>query len=149
MRVYLDNFFQAADSASRDSLILAGSLLKYRNRGAFKADVEWDMGPFTAGFAVNHQTFIDTLDWYFLELIDGLANYREQFTNGAKRVDARLSYNSPQGHRFSFIVNNLSNGIVSTRPGILGAPRHFTGSHGLCHWPSWRPRPPHATPFPQ
>ena len=46
MRVPPDNFFQAADSASRDSLILAGSLLKYRNRGAFKADVEWDMGPF-------------------------------------------------------------------------------------------------------
>ena len=151
MRVYLDNFFQAADSASRDSLILAGSLLKYRNRGAFKADVEWDMGPFTAGFAVNHQTFIDTLDWYFLELIDGLANYREQFTNGAKRVDARLSYNSPQGHRFSFIVNNLSNGIVSTRPGILGAPRHFMVrmDFAIGQGAARRPRPPHATPFPQ
>ena len=123
-RVYLNNFFDSFNGVSRDSLIVAGSLLKYRNKGAIKVDVEWDMGPFTAGVALNHQTYIDTLDWYFLELIDGLVNYREQFTNGAKQWDARLSYTSAQGHRFSLIANNLGNSIVSTRPGIMGAPRH-------------------------
>jgi len=64
------------------------------------------------------------VDWYCLELIDGLVNYREQFTKGAKRWDARLSYTAPKGQRFSLVVNNLANGIVSTRPGIMGAPRH-------------------------
>jgi hypothetical protein len=88
-----------------------------------KVDAEWDMGPFTAGIALNHQSFIDAVDWYFLELIDGLVNYREQFTKGAKRWDARLSYATPGGQRFSLVVNNLTNGIVSTRPGIMGAPR--------------------------
>ena len=43
MRVYLDNFFQAADSASRDN-VLAGSLLKYRNRGRSRqtSNGTWD-----------------------------------------------------------------------------------------------------------
>ena len=121
--VFLSNFFDSFGEA-RDSLVAAGSLLKYRNKGALKVDVEWDMGPFTAGIALNHQTFIDAVDWYFEDLIEGLVNYREQFTNGAKRWDARLIYRAPKGQRFSLVVNNLTNGIVSTRPGIMGAPRH-------------------------
>ena len=121
--VFVSNFFDSFGDA-RDSLVTAGSLLKYRNKGALKVDLEWDMGPFTAGIALNHQTFIDAVDWYFEELIGGLVNYREQFTNGAKRWDARLIYEAPQGQRFSLIVNNLTNGVVSTRPGIMGAPRH-------------------------
>jgi outer membrane receptor protein involved in Fe transport len=120
--VYLSNFFDSFGEA-RDSLVAAGSLLKYRNKGSLKVDAEWDMGPFTAGIALNHQSFIDAVDWYFLELIDGLVNYREQFTKGAKRWDARLSYATRGGQRFSLVVNNLTNGIVSTRPGIMGAPR--------------------------
>ena len=123
LNVYLNNFFQSFGE-SRDSLVAAGSLLKYRNKGALKVDVEWDMGPITAGVALNHQSFIDAVDWYFEELISGLVNYREQFQNGAKRWDARLSYTAPKGQRFSLVVNNLTNGVVSTRPGIMGAPRH-------------------------
>ena len=122
--VYLGNLFSSNDSTARDSLVAAGSLLKYRNKGALKVDVEWDMGPWTAGIALNHQSFIDAVDWYFEELVSGLVNYREQFTEGAKRWDLRLSYTAPKGQRFSLIVNNATNGIVSTRPGILGAPRH-------------------------
>jgi len=123
LHVYWGNFLQSFGEA-RDSLVAAGSLLKYRNKGALKVDVEWDMGPLTAGVAVNHQSFIDAVDWYFEELISGLVNYREQFTNGAKRWDARISYTAPKGQRFSLVVNNLTNGVVSTRPGIMGAPRH-------------------------
>lgn len=123
MRVYLNNFFQSFGEA-RDSLVAAGSLLKYRNRGAIKVDVEWDMGPWTAGFALNQQSFIDKVDWYFEELISGLVNYREQFQNGSTRWDARLTYTSEGGQTFSVLVNNLANGVVSTRPGIMGAPRH-------------------------
>ena len=122
--MFLDNFLSSNDSTARDSLVAAGSLLKYRNKGALKVDVEWDMGPWTAGIALNHQSFIDAVDWYFEELISGLVNYREQFTDGAKRWDVRLAYTAPKGQRFSLIVNNVTNGVVSTRPGILGAPRH-------------------------
>lgn len=123
VHVYVQNFLQSFGEA-RDSLVAAGSLLKYRNKGALKVDVEWDVGPFVAGLAVNHQSFIDAVDWYFEELISGLVNYREQFQRGATRWDARLSYKTPDGNRFSLVVNNLNNGIVSTRPGIVGAPRH-------------------------
>ena len=123
LHVYVNNFFQSFGEA-RDSLVAAGSLLKYRNKGALKVDVEWDMGPWTAGVALNHQSFIDAVDWYFENLISGLVNYREQFQNGAKQWDARLAYTAPRGQRFSLVVNNLTNGVVSTRPGIMGAPRH-------------------------
>ena len=121
--VYLQNFFQSFGD-SRDSLVTAGSLLKYRNSGSVKVDVEWDMGRFTAGFALNQQSFIDAVDWYFEELISGLVNYREQFTDGSRRWDARLVYRAPKGQNFSLVVNNLTNAVVSTRPGIMGAPRH-------------------------
>jgi iron complex outermembrane receptor protein len=123
LNVYMENFF-ASFGDSRDSLVTAGSLLKYRNKGAVKLDVEWDMGPWTAGVALNHQSFIDAVDEYFEILISGLVNYREQFTNGSTRWDTRLSYTAPKGQRFSLIVNNITNGVVSTRPGIMGAPRH-------------------------
>ena len=82
------------------------------------------MGRFTAGFALNQQSFIDAVDWYFEELISGLVNYREQFTDGSRRWDARLVYRAPKGQNFSLVVNNLTNAVVSTRPGIMGAPRH-------------------------
>ena len=72
---------------------------------------------------MNHQTFIDAVDWYFEELI-AVCELPRQFTNGAKRWDARLIYEAPKGQRFSLIVNNFTNGVVSTRPGIMGAPRH-------------------------
>ena len=121
--VYLQNFFQSFGE-TRDSLVTAGSLLKYRNSGSVKVDVEWDMGRFTAGFALNQQSFIDAVDWYFEELISGLVNYREQFTDGSRRWDARLVYRAPKGQNFSLVVNNLTNAVVSTRPGIMGAPRH-------------------------
>ena len=75
------------------------------------------MGPWTAGVALNHQSFIDAVDWYEELISDG--QLREQFKNGAKRWDARLSYTSPQGQRFSLVVNNLNNGVISTRPGIM------------------------------
>ena len=121
--VYLQNFFQSFGD-TRDSLVTAGSLLKYRDSGSVKVDVEWDMGRFTAGFALNQQSFIDAVDWYFEELISGLVNYREQFTDGSRRWDARLVYRAPKGQNFSLVVNNFTNAVVSTRPGIMGAPRH-------------------------
>ena len=124
LHVYFQNFFDSFGD-SRDSLVTAGSLLKYRNKGAVKLDVEWDMGPWTAGVALNHQSFIDAVDEYFEILISGLVNYREQFTTGSTRWDARLSYTAPKGQRFSLIANNITNGVVSTRPGIMGAPRHI------------------------
>lgn len=123
LHVFVQNMVQSIGSA-RDSLVAAGSLLKYRNKGSLKVDVEWDMGPWTAGMALNHESFIDAVDWYFEELVSGLVNYREQFTNGAKRWDARLTYTAPKGQRFTLVVNNLTNAVLSNRPGIMAPPRH-------------------------
>ena len=123
LHIFVQNLVQSMGS-SRDSLVAAGSLLKYRNKGSLKVDLEWDMGPWTAGVALNHESFIDAVDWYFEELVSGLVNYREQFTNGARRWDARLTYTAPKGQRFSLVVNNLNNAVLSNRPGIMAPPRH-------------------------
>ena len=123
LHIFVQNMVQSMGS-SRDSLVAAGSLLKYRNKGSLKVDVEWDMGPWTAGVALNHESFIDAVDWYFEELVSGLVNYREQFTDGARRWDARLTYRAPKGQRFSLVVNNLNNAVLSNRPGIMAPPRH-------------------------
>ena len=121
---YFDNFMDSFGE-TRDSLVTAGSLLKYRNSGSLKLDVEADFGPITLGLAVNKEDYIDEIDWYFNELVSGLANFREQFNQGFSSLDARFIYETKKDVRFSVIVSNLKNEIVSSRPGILSAPRRF------------------------
>ena len=122
MSAYLDNFLNSFGD-TRDSLVTAGSLLKYRNSGNFKLDIEADFGPLTVGGSIIRQDYIDEIDWYFNELVSGLANFREQFTDGFASIDARLVYKAAENAKFSFIVSNLKNEIMSSRPGILSAPR--------------------------
>ncbi|MDG2363445.1 MAG: hypothetical protein P8L80_05025 [Flavobacteriales bacterium] len=86
-------------------------------------DIEADFGPLTVGGSIIRQDYIDDIDWYFNELVSGLANFREQFTEGFASVDARLIYNAADNAKFSFIVSNLKNEVMSSRPGILSAPR--------------------------
>ena len=124
MAAYLDNFFDSFGE-TRDSLVTAGSLLKYRNSGTFKIDVEADLGPLTVGASINKEDYIDEIDWYFNELVSGLANFREQFKDGFASIDARIVYKPKEDTRLSFIVSNLKNEVLSSRPGILSAPRSF------------------------
>ena len=74
--------------------------------------------------ALNHQSFIDAVDWYFEELISGLGELPRTIHGRGQTLGPRLAYTAPKGQRFSLVVNNVTNGVVSTRPGILGAPRH-------------------------
>jgi len=122
MGAYIDNFLNSFGD-TRDSLVTAGSLLKYRNSGNFKLDVEADFGPLTIGGSINKQDYVDEIDWYFNELVSGLANFREQFNNGFASIDARLVYNATDDVKLSFIMSNINNDIISSRPGILSAPR--------------------------
>lgn len=122
MGAYIDNFLDSFGD-TRDSLVTAGSLLKYRNSGNFKLDIEADFGPLTVGGSIIREDYIDDIDWYFNELVSGLANFREQFTDGFASIDARLVYNAADNAKFSFIVSNLKNDVMSSRPGILSAPR--------------------------
>tara|TARA_B110000459_G_C16613203_1_gene497324 strand:- start:747 stop:3089 length:2343 start_codon:yes stop_codon:yes gene_type:complete len=122
MGAYIDNFLNSFGD-TRDSLVTAGSLLKYRNSGNFKFDVEADFGPLTIGGSINKQDYVDEIDWYFNELVSGLANFREQFTDGFASIDARLVYNATDDVKLSFIISNINNDIISSRPGILSAPR--------------------------
>ena len=124
MSAYLENFFDSFGDV-RDSLVTAGSLLKYRNSGTFKVDGEADFGHITLGASINKQDYIDEIDWYFNTLVSGLANFREQFTDGFASIDARLVYKPKDGTSLSFIVSNLKNAIISSRPGIISAPRSF------------------------
>ena len=122
MGAYIDNFLNSFGD-TRDSLVTAGSLLKYRNSGNFKLDVEADFGPLTIGGSINKQDYVDEIDWYFNELVSGLANFREQFNDGFASIDARLVYNATDDVKLSFIMSNINNDIISSRPGILSAPR--------------------------
>ena len=124
MGAYLENFLDSFGE-TRDSLVTAGSLLKYRNSGTFKFDVEADLGPVTVGASINKQDYIDEIDWYFNELVSGLANFREQFTDGFSSLDSRIVYKPNEDASFSFIVTNMRNAIISSRPGIISAPRSF------------------------
>jgi outer membrane receptor protein involved in Fe transport len=122
MGAYIENFLDSFGD-TRDSLVTAGSLLKYRNSGNFKLDIEADFGPLTLGGSIIKEDYIDDIDWYFNELVSGLANFREQFTDGFASIDARLVYKASDDAKFSFIVSNLQNKVMSNRPGILSAPR--------------------------
>jgi outer membrane receptor for ferric coprogen and ferric-rhodotorulic acid len=58
-------------------------------------------------------------------ILPGLKAYRQQFNGGNLVFDVRFAYLLKEQYRISFIVNNLLNAEVTSRPGDIQAPRHL------------------------
>ncbi len=104
------------------------NILKYRSRHTAKFDVESSYKAFSLGFAFNYNSAVEAIDPPFNIFIVGLQTYREENdgSNFISSLRASVKFLKEQG-KFSIIVNNLTNELYSNRPGLMEAPRAFTG----------------------
>ncbi len=112
------------------------NMLKYRFKHLAKADVEATYQKISFGASMRYNSFMRNIDRVFEDDLDpsptsevyilpGLKAYRQQFNGGNMVFDARFAYLLKEQYRVSFIVNNLFNAEVTSRPGDIQAPRLF------------------------
>ncbi len=112
------------------------NMLKYRFKHLAKADVEATYQKISFGASMRYNSFMRNIDRVFEDDLDpsptsevyilpGLKAYRQQFNGGNLVFDARFAYLLKDQYRVSFIVNNLFNAEVTSRPGDIQAPRLF------------------------
>jgi outer membrane receptor protein involved in Fe transport len=112
------------------------NMLKYRFKHLAKADVEATYQKMSIGASMRYNSFMRNIDRVFEDDLDpsltsevyilpGLKAYRQQFNGGNLVFDARFAYLLKEQYRISFIVNNLLNAEVTSRPGDIQAPRLF------------------------
>lgn len=112
------------------------NMLKYRFKHLAKADVEATYQKISFGASMRYNSFMRNIDRVFEDDLDpsptsevyilpGLKAYRQQFNGGNLVFDARFAYLLKEQYRVSFIVNNLFNAEVTSRPGDIQAPRLF------------------------
>jgi iron complex outermembrane receptor protein len=88
------------------------------------------------GVSMRYNSFMRNIDRVFEDdlnpslttetyILPGLKAYRQQFNSGNLVFDARVAYLLKGQYRISFIVNNLLNAEVTSRPGDIQAPRNF------------------------
>ncbi len=112
------------------------NMLKYRFKHLAKADVEATYQKISFGASMRYNSFMRNIDRVFEDDLDpsltsevyilpGLKAYRQKFNGGNLVLDARFAYLLKEQYRISFIVNNLLNAEVTSRPGDIQAPRLF------------------------
>jgi outer membrane receptor protein involved in Fe transport len=108
------------------------NLLKYRFKHLAKADVEVNYKKYSLGFSMRYNSYMSNIDRVFEEAIaggtyvlPGLKEYRQIYNKGNFVVDARIGYKISESYRIGFMVNNIFNAEVSSRPGDIQPPRNF------------------------
>lgn len=108
-------------------------ILKYRFRHLAKADVEVEYKGISAGLSLRYNSFMNNIDKVFegplpgtsTEILPGLKEYRQNNQKGQLAVDMRFGYKINEHYRAGFMINNLLNAEIMTRPGDIQAPRTF------------------------
>lgn len=108
----------------------ASSVLKYRPRHTFKADIQWDRKLWSTGISARYNSFIENIDRAFIEfpigfVIPGIQKQREAGKKGNLILDFRISKKWERGYKSSLIINNLLNNLVMERPADFQAPRYI------------------------
>ncbi len=101
------------------------NILKYRHQHTFKFDMESNYRSFSLGLAAIYNSHMEAIDKVLAAFIPGLATYRENNTDGSLRIDGRMAYRFAQGTKASFLINNIFNQEILTRPGQVQSPRHI------------------------
>jgi iron complex outermembrane receptor protein len=111
------------------------NMLKYRFKHLAKADIEANYKKLSFGASMRYNSFMRNIDRVFEEDLDpttnevfilpGLKAYRQLYNKGNLVFDARFAYTLKEQYRISFIVNNIFNAEVTSRPGDIQAPRNF------------------------
>ena len=81
---------------------------------------------FYNSFMINVDPFFEGKDPHLpIEIIPGVAEFREAHDNGDAVFDGRLSWQFTSQAKISFIVKNIFNREYSERPALLDAPINY------------------------
>lgn len=109
----------------------ATNILKYRFKHLIKGDVEGRYKGFKLGVSCRYNSHVRNIDRVFeeniagTEILPGLKGYRERNQKGGLAFDMRVGYAYKERYHINFMVNNVFNEEIMTRPGDIQAPRHF------------------------
>ena len=116
------DFNEIKDTASNTS---KNNLLKYRYKHSGKADVELGYKKVSAGISMRANSFMQNIDSYFVLFFPGMKEYRAEHHTGDAIFDFRVSYQMSKTAKMSFIINNMFNREVMTRPMDILPPRVY------------------------
>lgn len=128
----------ATDSAGREINYINSSsdpsndMLKYRYSRLLRLDAEVEYNKWTFGLSIRNNDYMQNVDWIFedpeLSALFNLnvKNARERLRRDDWLIDTRLYYRINQQWSFGFLVENLLNYEIMSRPTELEAPRRFT-----------------------
>lgn len=122
IRTFFGNMVQSIGSF--DSV--SNSILKYRLRNTARFDLEIDYRKFTLGYNLTYNGPMEKIDPFFLSVIGGLREFREQNPGGSVVSDVRVLFRPSEITTFAFIAKNIFNKEYSLRPGFMAAPANFT-----------------------
>lgn len=124
------DFNQKIKVSSSDT---AKNVLKYRFRHMVKLDAEYTVGKFSAGAALNYNSFMENIDYVFqwdlprpltIEPFTGVNRFRQN-RKGASIFDLRASFKPTKVLKISLLCNNVLNAEYTLRPALLEAPRSY------------------------
>ncbi|MGZ4158886.1 MAG: TonB-dependent receptor, partial [Bacteroidia bacterium] len=118
------DFNEARDTSQNTS---KNNLLKYRYRHTGKADVQLGYKKVNFGVSMRANSFMENVDAFFVDsyFFPGMKEYRAAHNKGDAIFDCRLSYQLNKTAKISFIVNNIFNREVMSRPMDVLAPRVY------------------------
>ncbi|MBK8955766.1 MAG: TonB-dependent receptor [Saprospiraceae bacterium] len=111
----------AANSSSFENI------LKYRSKDLLRMDFQLDFSGFYMGYAFQYVSHVEAIDWLFQVtlFIKGINDFRQIHDHGYRIHDFRVGTNwGPWNLQLN--VNNLTNEIYTTRPGLMEAPRNMS-----------------------
>lgn len=127
---HYQDFNQKIKVSSSDT---AKNVLKYRFRHMVKLDAEYTVGKFSAGAALNYNSFMENIDYVFqwdlprpltIEPFTGVNRFRQN-RKGASIFDLRASFKPTKALKISLLCNNVLNAEYTLRPALLEAPRSY------------------------
>ena len=130
---YAEDSFGSEITYRSSSSDTTNDILKYRYTRLIRLDAEWGWKAWTLGVSVRNNDFMRNIDAIFesplIELLVpgiGIENARKRLRRDDWLVDTRLLYRWNAQWTSGFLIENLLNYEVMSRPAELEAPRRFT-----------------------
>ena len=118
------------------SLDSSSLFLKYRHKHVAKLDMEYKTRNWSFGTSFRYNSFMLNVDKIFVDpffetLVPGIAESRENLSDGDFIVDTRIIRELSKTTSLSLIINNLLNTEYQTRPANMLPPRTVSLKFGI------------------
>ena len=117
------------DSVYLETFSDSSTVLKYRSKHLFKADLQLDYKKFSLGASTRYNSFQENVDQAFVSpflgsiILPGYRDYRNARRVGDMILDLRFSFQASKTSKIAILMNNALNREYSSRPGNVMPPR--------------------------